>query len=135
MQGRLREKVASLRGELEEASRALIEEIRNQTQEIIANNEEVLAKRMQSLGAELEKVEAWESRIQEQETDIEIVRQTIREVSQYTVQGEDVERMEVDDCFYIPQDLCKHVLFEQKREPSAQLKNLLTHFKDRGTIS
>ena len=80
----------------------------------------MLAKRLQSLGTELEKLEAWESRLTEQETDIEVVRQTIREVSQYSVQEEDFgERMEVDDCFYIPQDLCKHLLFEQKREPSA----------------
>jgi len=57
---------------------------------------------LQSLGAELEKVEAWESRLNEQETDIEVVRHTIREVSQYSIQEEDVERMEVDDCLYIP---------------------------------
>jgi len=43
--------------------------------------------------------------------------------------------MDIDDCIFIPENICKNFIFEAAKVPSAQLKALLGTYKERGVIS
>ena len=128
LQESIKEKVFNHRKSLDEYSKMIVEEIMTQKDEIILANEQLLEVKVNSIGKELEKIEAWQSQIKETDSkmiegssestlvdiDVEFVKKTIKEVSNYTIQQADkeVEKMDIDECIFIPQNMCKHFLFE-----------------------
>ncbi len=68
-----------------------------------------------------------------------MAKQTIQKVTNAdvanTVSALDSEKMEIDNCIFIPENLSKNFIFEAAKVPSAQLKALLGTYKERGLIS